>query len=556
MAFRHGPRVKHTSTTTGTGTVTLIAPSSAAFQSYNTAYGAGPVKVPYCIAGTTYFEMGIGTFDNSGPTLTRDVVFSSSNAGSLVSLPAATHDVFVWEPALFAVQAITGTTSLGVADLFGFVQFTGASASTLNLPAVASCLPGTAFPVHNMGTAALTIDPNAAETINGAATLVLLPGECVWVHLRDTATASWSALTNQKRRTRNTQTGTTYTYLITDNGKHVTHSNASSIAGTLPQATATTFVDGFEMLVENVGAGTLTITPTTSTINGAASITLPTGTYAIVTSDGTNYRAVGTFTTGQAKWPLGTLSGLTLARASTTTYTVAAGQAANDDGGTQYDMSLGSTFTKSLSAWAVGSGNGSLDTGAVASTTWYHVHLIRKDSDGTIDVLLSLSPTAPTMPTGYTARRRLGSIKTDGSSNIILFSQDGDEFLWDVATVDVDASNPGTAAVTRTLNVPTGIKTVAIVNVGAFASTNHPIANISALDVSDQAVQTMTTATLTGLGSVTSEGTAGTNGWGFASAHVRTNTSGQVRSRLSPSGAGDRIGIITRGWLDKRGKAA
>lgn len=88
----------------------------------------------------------------------------------------------------------------------------------------------------------------------------------------------------------NAQTGTTYTYLTGDRGKLVTHSNAAAIAGTLPQATGT-FPAGWAMIVKNKGAGTLTITPTTSTIDGAATLALTTGQWAEIVSDGTNYQA-------------------------------------------------------------------------------------------------------------------------------------------------------------------------------------------------------------------------------------------------------------------------
>ncbi|NDZ12034.1 hypothetical protein C7T35_15490 [Variovorax sp. WS11] len=88
----------------------------------------------------------------------------------------------------------------------------------------------------------------------------------------------------------NAQTGTTYTYVTGDRGKLVTHSNASAIAGTLPQATST-FGSGWFMRVKNKGAGTLTITPTTSTIDGVATLVLTTGQWAVIVSDGTNYQA-------------------------------------------------------------------------------------------------------------------------------------------------------------------------------------------------------------------------------------------------------------------------
>ena len=90
---------------------------------------------------------------------------------------------------------------------------------------------------------------------------------------------------------RNAQTGTTYTVLTDDHNRHLTFSNVSAIAVTLPQATGN-FAFGFSFIVENLGAGAVTITPTTSTINGAATLVVRTGEAFKVTSDGTNYRAL------------------------------------------------------------------------------------------------------------------------------------------------------------------------------------------------------------------------------------------------------------------------
>lgn len=86
----------------------------------------------------------------------------------------------------------------------------------------------------------------------------------------------------------NQQTGTTYTYLTDDRNKLVIHSNGSSIAAALPQAGAS-FPSGWWMDVRNVGTGTLTITPTTSTIDGSSSLVLTTGQGVRIVSDGTNY---------------------------------------------------------------------------------------------------------------------------------------------------------------------------------------------------------------------------------------------------------------------------
>jgi hypothetical protein len=91
---------------------------------------------------------------------------------------------------------------------------------------------------------------------------------------------------------RNAQTGTTHTIATTDRGKHITYSNGSAIAVTLPQANGAGFASSFYTYLENIGAGTVTVTPTTSTINGGATIKLGTGESVMITSDGTNYRAM------------------------------------------------------------------------------------------------------------------------------------------------------------------------------------------------------------------------------------------------------------------------
>lgn len=94
----------------------------------------------------------------------------------------------------------------------------------------------------------------------------------------------------------NAQTGTTYTILDGDCGKLISGGNASSQAYTLPQANGSTFISGWLVDIENTGAGTLTITPTTSTIDGAASLALTTNQGVRIVSDGTNYftqRGVG-----------------------------------------------------------------------------------------------------------------------------------------------------------------------------------------------------------------------------------------------------------------------
>lgn len=255
-----------------------------------------------------------------------------------------------------------------------------------------------------------------------------------------------------------------------------------------------------------------------------------------------------------SRWPLGYLSGLTLAYVSATSFQVGVGVCRNEDSGAAADMALATALTKTTAAWAAGGGNGALDQGAVANSTWYHVHLIQRTIDGLIDVLLSTSATAPLMPTGWTARRRLGSARTNGSAQLTRWTQLGDEFLWDAAVVDFDAVNPGTSAVLRALSVPTGVQVMAIAEFGIVAgTTNNNVAWISSPDTSDQAP--LATGITTPLGAPISSASAPSGpAWMMSERRVRTNTSAQIRTRLANSGAADRIGGITRGWVDLRGK--
>jgi len=170
-------RAKQSSETAGTGTLVLSAAASNA-RSFQAAFGAAARRIQYCIQWSTGFEIGYGDFDGGSPgSLTRATILASSNAGGLVSLPAGTKDVFcVVDPAAREVIAISGTANLALADLGNTVVFSGAAAATLNLPAVTTVAQGAGWLVLNLGSAALTLDPNASEIINGQASIALPPG--------------------------------------------------------------------------------------------------------------------------------------------------------------------------------------------------------------------------------------------------------------------------------------------------------------------------------------------------------------------------------------------
>lgn len=108
MALVLADRVRDTTTTAGTGTVTLSGTAPTGYQTFGAGIGDANTTY-YTIAGLGQWEVGIGTYSSTGPALSRDVVLASSNAGSLVTLSAGIKDVFVTYPAEKAISSGYGT---------------------------------------------------------------------------------------------------------------------------------------------------------------------------------------------------------------------------------------------------------------------------------------------------------------------------------------------------------------------------------------------------------------------------------------------------------------
>jgi hypothetical protein len=87
----------------------------------------------------------------------------------------------------------------------------------------------------------------------------------------------------------------------------------------------------------------------------------------------------------------------------------------------------------SLTIACTTSGANGLDTGTVAASTWYSVWVINNGT--TTAGLLSLSATAPTMPSGYTFQARIGWIRTDSVNKYPLsFTQRGRKVQYKVVS--------------------------------------------------------------------------------------------------------------------------
>lgn len=81
----------------------------------------------------------------------------------------------------------------------------------------------------------------------------------------------------------NTQTGTSYTLVLTDAGKQVTMSNASASTLTVPLNSSVAYAIGVKIQVINLGAGIVTITPTGGVTISSLATTLAMAQYQVAT---------------------------------------------------------------------------------------------------------------------------------------------------------------------------------------------------------------------------------------------------------------------------------
>jgi hypothetical protein len=97
MALVLADRVQETTTSTGTGSVTL-AGAVTGYQSFAVIGNGNTTFYTIADQGGANWEVGIGTYSTTGPTLARTTVLSSSNSGNLVPFTSGTKTVFVTYP--------------------------------------------------------------------------------------------------------------------------------------------------------------------------------------------------------------------------------------------------------------------------------------------------------------------------------------------------------------------------------------------------------------------------------------------------------------------------
>jgi len=260
----------------------------------------------------------------------------------------------------------------------------------------------------------------------------------------------------------------------------------------------------------------------------------------------------GSLLTGIAL-PRSYLAGLQFDYKDTGTLTILKGEC-RDSSHAKNIVLTSATFDKDLTGgtWTAGAGENGLQ-GSVANNEWYHVYALYKDSDGSFDIEFSATGPEAFSPTSasYSYFRRIGSIRTNATGEIIKFYQYGDEFLWDDPPLTVDVANLGDAEVLYPVNAtdrytPTEVSCEAIMNASVLAA-GVSVVYLYCPDVpSESPVKEGASpiATII-LDDVTIRFASGT-------IRIRTNTSGQIAARASA--ASTALDITTLGWVDRRGR--
>ena len=276
-------------------------------------------------------DISIGGVTASGATGTGNVVFSAS--------PTFTGTAV-------ANNLTVNGTCTGCSGTAGITQLTGdvtAGPSSGSVPATVVAINGVAPPT--------TCSAGVGGWSSGAA-----PG-CI------AATGGVAVSNNQIFDQRNcyapSLTSNAYAALTSDWSKCLEFSNGSTAATlNLPVATTSGFGAGYYLYVVNYGTAAVTITPTTSTIGGAATLAINGGGSCQISSDGTNYQTpICNVNTAVTSFPgsIASFSAGSQAQATTDYYPNAAGSITGVAGGLcPVAMTLQGLFYASASAPAAG----------------------------------------------------------------------------------------------------------------------------------------------------------------------------------------------------------
>lgn len=211
---------------------------------------------------------------------------------------------------------------------------------------------------------------------------------------------------------------------------------------------------------------------------------------------------------------------------------------------------LPSALTKRLDAtFVAGNNNGGLDTGVKANSTTYHIFAIKDPTTSVVDVLFSTS-LAPTMPAGFTKKRRIGSMMTTGAGAWRTFFQVGNEFRFLSPAIDVTSTTFGTSATLFTLPLPAGLKVLAIATIAIRYPAADGISHWTDPDLNYTTAPTSVIPSTPPLPNHATGGGSSADGRSSKEMQIYTNTSAQIRGVAAL--ANHELRISTAGFIDER----
>lgn len=357
---------------------------------------------------------------------------------------------------------------------------------------------------------------------------------------------------NESEGTAVASAATTDIWATDGNTLHVTGTATITSLGTAPRVGARRRIiaDGAFVLTHAANLNC----PGSANITAAAGDTFDV--YADTTTqlDIQNFSKIdGTAVVVAAGLPRSYLAGLGMSNDTDTAHDIAIAVGECRDAANSVNMVNSAIITKQIDAtWAAGDDAGGMEDGdTVGVSEWFHVFLISTADGATVDAGFDTSITAANLladavvaAASLTKYRRIGAVLTDGSSNILAFTQVGDDFRWADPQLDVNSQAVTTTAATITLSTPIGVKCWADFNFRKNAAAGYSL-YFSSLDMNDEAAATLVEP----LGQIGNDTTSG-GGW----AVIRTNTSSAIR--VVSETTTNTIEVATLGYLDARGRNA
>ena len=160
MALALANRILETCTSPGTGAVTLLG-AVTGYQAFSTGVGNGNTTY-YCIADQTgaNWEVGLGTYSTTGPTLTRTTPLAGS-AATPVNFSSGTQNVFVMLPSEKAVYTDASDLVSGYNISGGSINGTPIGSTTADAGTFTT-LEASANPTNTLSAVSISGTPNGA----------------------------------------------------------------------------------------------------------------------------------------------------------------------------------------------------------------------------------------------------------------------------------------------------------------------------------------------------------------------------------------------------------